>query len=335
MVQKAELGPYAYEKRMPSQLRRLLETRDLNHISQAPKIIPMLTTLCAADATLEKAYLCHPSVRYITTIRGFLGATGEGNWACGYRNLQMLLGYLLATEKPIVTNGARVNVDKDGTHKQEIFERKREMCDEVPTVLQLQEMIEQAWDTGLNAHGRIQMGGVQGTRKFIGTSEVVQSCISGSNNDDDMSKAQAVLGLHHIHCTGHTFPNPYDKSAVSAFDQVLGFVEAYFVSSAFPSADSGESIARWPPHVMTTNKPPLFLQRRRHSVTIVGFEVRKEGEKNLLVLDPAYPPFRAMNRTDMQRIEGKSQTKLLKAYRRGKDQMRKYDTFEVLTLEQG
>lgn len=41
-----------------------------------------------------------------------------------------------------------------------------------PSVLELQDMIERAWDMGFNSHGRIVTGGIRGTRKHIGTSEV-------------------------------------------------------------------------------------------------------------------------------------------------------------------
>jgi hypothetical protein len=36
----------------------------------------------------------------------------------------------------------------------------------------LQESIETAWDKGINQIGRIQTGGIQDTRKYIGTPEV-------------------------------------------------------------------------------------------------------------------------------------------------------------------
>jgi hypothetical protein len=39
----------------------------------------------------------------------------------------------------------------------------------------LQIEIEKAWDAGFNEHGRILTGGVVGTRKHIGTSEVSTS----------------------------------------------------------------------------------------------------------------------------------------------------------------
>ena len=41
-----------------------------------------------------------------------------------------------------------------------------------PTIFQIQELIENAWDSGFNAKGRIETGGIRGTRKYIGTPEV-------------------------------------------------------------------------------------------------------------------------------------------------------------------
>lgn len=41
----------------------------------------------------------------------------------------------------------------------------------IPSIFRIQEYIETAWDMGINAHGRVETGGVRGTRKYIGTSE--------------------------------------------------------------------------------------------------------------------------------------------------------------------
>lgn len=62
---------------------------------------------------------------------------GEGNHFCGYRNAQMLVVQL-----------------------------------QNKTVLQMQELIELAWEAGHNTHGKIETGGIKGTRKHVGTSEV-------------------------------------------------------------------------------------------------------------------------------------------------------------------
>ena len=42
----------------------------------------------------------------------------------------------------------------------------------IPSILQLQNMIEHAWDMGFNIMGRVETGGIRGTRKYIGTPEV-------------------------------------------------------------------------------------------------------------------------------------------------------------------
>jgi hypothetical protein len=69
---------------------------------------------------------------------------------CGYRNIQMMASYI---------NGAKWQ----GFYH---FEGK------LPTIFQIQEYIEHAWDLGINAQGRLETGGIRGTRKYIGTPEV-------------------------------------------------------------------------------------------------------------------------------------------------------------------
>jgi len=39
--------------------------------------------------------------------------------------------------------------------------------------------------------------------------------------------------------------------------------------------------------VITTDKMPLILQFSGHSQTIIGYEVSKNGDKNLLIFDPS------------------------------------------------
>ena len=51
----------------------------------------------------------------------------------------------------------------------------------VPSIFQIQEWIEGAWDQGINAQGRLETGGIKGTRKYIGTPEVCISSASASS----------------------------------------------------------------------------------------------------------------------------------------------------------
>lgn len=46
--------------------------------------------------------------------------------------------------------------------------------DGLPSVFQIQDFIESAWDLGHNSKGRLETGGIRGTRKYIGTPEVTK-----------------------------------------------------------------------------------------------------------------------------------------------------------------
>ncbi|KAG7123363.1 Zinc finger-containing ubiquitin peptidase 1 [Verticillium longisporum] len=72
----------------------------------------------------------------------------EGGF-CGYRNIQMLISYIIAT----------------GFEGQEHFQGR------LPTIFEIQDFIENAWDRGINVQGRVETGGIRGTRKYIGTAE--------------------------------------------------------------------------------------------------------------------------------------------------------------------
>lgn len=106
-------------------------------------LIPILAQLSALDSGVEKAYYSHPSSLHV-------GKTPREGGFCGYRNIQMLLSYI---------QGAKAQGHEDFPGR-------------TPGVLVLQNLIEQAWDQGINHIGRIQTGGIRGTRKYIGTPEV-------------------------------------------------------------------------------------------------------------------------------------------------------------------
>lgn len=67
----------------------------------------------------------------------------------------------------------------------------------IPSIFKIQDFIETAWDHGINARGRIETGGIRGTRKYIGTPEVcrMQQCNShGRDPYQPVSEqAQAVF----------------------------------------------------------------------------------------------------------------------------------------------
>jgi hypothetical protein len=151
MKQKAELGPHAFEARMPDwlykQLERGAKVTTANTVeavaNETANIIPVLAQLSQQDSALSKVFLCHSRVKHVFKM------AREGGF-CGYRNIQMMISFIQATSFPGV----------------EHFPGR------IPSILHLQDLIELAWDQGFNATGRVETGGIIGTRKYIGTPEV-------------------------------------------------------------------------------------------------------------------------------------------------------------------
>jgi zinc finger-containing ubiquitin peptidase 1 len=106
-------------------------------------MVQLLAQLCEQDQSLEGAFLCHPGVNHVVKM------WREGGF-CGYRNIQMLISYIQAAR----------------SQGSEHFPGR------LPNILRLQDLIEEAWDKGINSSGRIETGGIRGTRKYIGTPEV-------------------------------------------------------------------------------------------------------------------------------------------------------------------
>lgn len=78
-----------------------------------------------------------------------------------------------------------------------------------------------------------------------------------------------------------------------------------------------------------------------HSLTVIGFEIRKAGSVNLLVFDPMFKTSPAIERmidatgSQPSKINVATATtanpaRLLKAYRRGQSYLQKYREFELL-----
>ena len=158
--QKAELGPHADEDQMPDWLRKLLEkgakvtiTTQIGSDGRLLRveaisneihgIIPVLSRLCMQDESVERAFFCHPCVTHVVKM------AREGGF-CGYRNIQMMISY----------------IKESRSLGHEHFPGR------IPSILRLQDMIEHAWDLGYGVMGRIETGGIMGTRKYIGTPEV-------------------------------------------------------------------------------------------------------------------------------------------------------------------
>ena len=143
---------------MPDRLFRLLEGEEGQSLENAPSgILDILRHLLEKDCNIETAYLCQSAVRYVGKIK--IKSKDEGDSFCGYHNIQMLVSYLLTTRAQGYENFA----------------------DTIPTLREIQDIIESAWDQGFNESGWAETGGIRGTRKHIGTPEVMRTTSKPSN----------------------------------------------------------------------------------------------------------------------------------------------------------
>ncbi|XP_029360089.1 zinc finger-containing ubiquitin peptidase 1 isoform X2 [Echeneis naucrates] len=168
----------------------------------------------------------------------YSSSAGDKGWGCGYRNLQMLISCLLRVDMYLPYLQERV----------------------VPSIPQLQRMIEEAWRAGLDPQGASHFNQkLQGTRAWIGATEIYSLLIS-------LGISAHIIDFHRPTGPRDTHPQLFD------------WVKQYYCD---PSRSS-----RLPPSVIQTSLPPLYLQHEGHSRSIVGLEQKKNGSLCLLVLDP-------------------------------------------------
>ncbi|KAF2128607.1 DUF1671-domain-containing protein [Dothidotthia symphoricarpi CBS 119687] len=289
---RSELGPYAWENRMPTWLHDQLAAgpkisvvnrmgRDGRLIKQeqvqneTPGIIPILAQLSALDPDVKEAYYCHPSTIHI-------GKTPKEGGFCGYRNIQMLLSYIQCARA----------------------QGHEEFPGRTPGILRLQDLIETAWDKGINSIGRVQTGGIRDTRKYIGTPET-----------------QAFFLSSEINCAVQQFSENKERR-INAHDVLLDAIERYFSRTAVSDGSN----------VYKTLLPPIYLQEPGHSLTIVGFERRRDGSCNLMVFDPMYNTSPAMHKLLGRKNIRNERPEVLFAYRRVTKQLKKHAAFEILLL---
>jgi hypothetical protein len=237
--------------------------------------MPILRQLIDLDREVYTAYLCHPSVTQI----------GKRTWEtgfCGYHNTQMSISYIQNSKHPAHT----------------LFPGF------IPSILDIQDWVETAWDEGINPHAKLEIGGLRGTRKWIGTLEV-----------DTLFQYMGIP--HRI----HQFHDTLETNNQYADQNLLDWVESYFRDAA---VDDGSK-------VKCTLKPPIYFQRPGHSLTIVGVEKMKDGKRNLLVFDPMYQVPAAMLAYIEKGRARETNAKLLRLYRRSQNRLYNYADFEATT----
>ncbi|RKK90691.1 hypothetical protein BFJ71_g11450 [Fusarium oxysporum] len=201
---------------------------------------------------------------------------------CGYRNIQMLTSNIISAQR------------EGSNHFGRTF----------PSIFQIQDLIENAWDMGINAQGRAETGGVKGTRKYIGTPE-----------------AQAVFLSLEIPCSVQAFK---DQERGKSKQRLFEAIEGYFHGGITSVED----------RIHHTELPPIYLQHPGHSLTIVGFERQMDGQANLLVFDPSFRDSTKIRNLIGRTVRQKPSSidSFLQPYRRGSHYFRKYNQYEVLYL---
>jgi hypothetical protein len=122
-------------------------------------------------------------------------------------------------------------------------------------------------------------------------------------------QAEALLLSLDIACSGHVF------HGADAWRKLLDFVEGYFRASG-PEC------------------PPLFLQRPAHSLTIIGIELLKCSKRRLLVFDPQWrPPSIMSDAARARKCVGLHRSLLLWRYRKSTRHLRRFNSFEVLSID--
>ena len=114
--------------------------------------------------------------------------------------------------------------------------------------------------------------------------------------------------------------NDSPDGQIEAHEQLFAAVEKYFKQAAYPDSSN----------VFKTLLPPIYLQQPGHSITIVGFERRKDGTCNLVIYDPMFRTSPGMHRLIGRKNIKTPRPEVMHAYRRGAKQLRKHDAFEVL-----
>lgn len=212
---RRELGPHAYEKSMPSEVRKALiygaEARSTQRIGNDARLykhraVPNETSglpraiadLCALEESTAATYLCHPSTKHIYKIEC------DGNF-CGFWSTQAVLSYIQY-------------MDREGPQG-------------MPHVIEMQSIIEDAWKDGICAYDKVQTGGILNTRKWIGTTEALAFFTQ--------------IGVKVDALTFKDGEGEHDKSGV---EHLLDYVEAFYMSGIDIAQKHGTShITQLPP----------------------------------------------------------------------------------------
>ncbi|KAF8184941.1 peptidase family C78-domain-containing protein [Mycena galopus ATCC 62051] len=233
-----------------------------------PGLISLLKTHLNKSHTggyTRRAVLCYDRVVLVTR------EIWDAGWGCGYRNFLMACTALMDQQMqpmyfPLLDSPSP------------------------PSVRNLQQWIEGAWDDGFDPEGARQLRPLVGSKKWIGTSDVQVAFtargIPSKLVDFDLK----------TNARGATLLTDW---VVEYFSQPHGMVDSdSVVENSQPK--TAYDVLRGASPVTVTCRMPLILQHAGHSRTIVGYEVNKAGLVNLLVFDPSKIPKKALHQAGLE-----------------------------------
>jgi hypothetical protein len=195
----------------------------------------------------------------------------QDEWSCGFRNLQMVLMNLLSS-LPNEHNYFRDRPKQDS------------LVAAVPTLLEIQHILEQAWECGWDKKGAAHyQWKLVNKMTWIGAVEVA-----------------TALGFLHIDACVVQF-----MECQASREKLGWFCKAYFEKQVgcckcrhMSSRNCATSILHTLTNASNADAPsspgsscscppvPIYLQWEGHSVTIIGVEITAANVSHLLVLDP-------------------------------------------------
>jgi hypothetical protein len=140
----------------------------------------------------------------------------------------------------------------------------------------------------------------------------------------------AIYASLGIECEVYSTSDSPDKKF--AYENLFDKIEAHFASAVDPT-NSVLGASRPPTdRINRTSLPPIYFQIPSHSLTIVGFERRIDGSRNVVVLDPLYTTNRAMLRLIEvgPRNVKRGKMEFMEIYRRGSRVLRRHSDYEIL-----
>lgn len=222
-------------------------------------------TACVVTEGLMELLKTIPSVRCCAgdIASSLLHIQQKDKWSCGFRNLQMLLSFLLPSLK--LNHSVSTGL-------------------EIPSVIELQHQMEAAWNEGFDKDGAQHYHHtIVGKTAWIGAVEV-SSLLSYKGIDATV--------VQFIRC-----PESRERLVPFCVSYFRQSHPSVYVSSS--SMEIVNKLLQDTSHdnILNTTKqklqhtgscdiPPLYLQWKGHSVCVVGFEVETNGTVHLLAFDP-------------------------------------------------